>query len=172
MKKTKLHIGCGRKKFKDFINIDCAKEVEPDMVVNIEQGLPFSDNSFDYIYSCNALEEIRPQYWDFVLSEINRVAKHGSILELVLSFDSKYQRTRANHYRTFSWDSFYCFEEGQQTLYSAPIILRNLLKRPSWAVRLFYNLFSFLKKSVHLKFEIIKNPKTKKNISNNGKDIF
>ena len=157
--KNKLHIECGRIKFEDFINIDISKEVEPDMVVDIEKGFPFPDNSFEHIYSCNALEEIRPQNWDFVLREINRVAKDGCILELILNFNNMYQRTRANHYRTFSWDSFFVFEEGQGTLYSTPIILKNLLKRPSVFVRLWFNLFHFFKKSVNFKFEIIKNEK-------------
>ncbi len=156
IKENKLHIGCGRIKLEGFINIDCAKEVKPDMIVDIEQGLPFPDNSFEHIYSCNSLEEIRPQHWDFVLREINRVAKDGCILELVLNFDNMYQKTRANHYRTFSWDSFFVFEEGQQTLYSAPIILRNLMKRPNVFVRLWFNLFPFFKGSVYFKFEVIK----------------
>ena len=154
---TKLNIGCGRKKLDGFVNIDISKEVNPDVIVNIEEGLPFENNSFEYIYSKNALEEIRPQYWDFVLREICRVSKNGCILELDLNFDNLYQRTRANHYRTFSWDSFFCFEEGQKTLYSAPLILRNLKKRPNVFVRLFYSLFPFLKVSVHFKFKVIKN---------------
>ena len=157
-KRTKLHIGCGRIKLDGFINIDIAKEVEPDIVVDIEKGLPFEENSFNYIYSCNALEEIRPQYWDFVLREIGRVAKNGCILELNLPFDNLYQRGRANHYRTFNWDSFFVFAEGQQCDYSAPLILKNLKKRPNVFIRLWFNLFPFLKKHVHFKFKIIKNP--------------
>ena len=156
-KRTKLNIGCGRKKLEGFVNIDISKKVNPDVVVNIEKGLPFEDNSFSYIYSKNVLEEIRQQYWDFVLREIGRVAKNGCILELDLPFDNLYHRTRANHYRNFSWDSFFCFEEGQDTLYSAPLILKNLKKRPHVFFRLLYTLFPFLKKHINFKFEIIKN---------------
>ena len=155
-KSTKLHIGCGRIKLEGFVNIDLSEEVNPDVIVNIEEGLPFEDNSFEYIYSCNSLEEIRPQYWDFVLREIGRVAKNGCILKLDLNFDNIYQRTRANHYRNFSWDSFFCFEEGQETLYSVPLILRNLKKRPNVFVKSLYNLFPFLKKHIHFKFKVIK----------------
>jgi len=156
-KRKKLHIGCGRIKLDGFINIDIAKEVEPDIVVDIEKGLPFEENSFDYIYSCNVLEEIRPQYYEFVLREIGRVAKNGCILELNEAFDTIYNRTRTGHYRTFSWDSFFCCEEGQESNYCAPIILKNLRKRPNVFVRLWFNLFPFLKKHVHFKFKIIKN---------------
>lgn len=157
----KLHIGCGTEKLDGFINIDISKEVGPDMVVNVEKGLPFKDNTFDYIYSKNVLEEIRPEKWDFVLSEINRVAKEGCILELVLSFDNMYQRDRINHYRVFSWDSFFVCEEGQKHTYTVPIILKNLIKRPNKFTRLWFNLFPFLKKHVYFKFKIVKENKNK-----------
>lgn len=157
----KLHIGCGYDKKEGFVNIDISKKVNPDMVVNIERGLPFEDNTFEYIYSKNALEEIKPQNWEFVLKEINRVAKPGCILELVLSFDNLYERIRINHYRTFSWDSFYMCGEDKTHNYTSPIILRNLKKRPNVFVRFGYSIFPFLKKSVHFKFEIIKNKNQK-----------
>ena len=152
----KLNIGCGYVKKEGFINIDISKSVNPDTVVDIEKGLPFKDNTFDYIYSSNVLEEIRPQYWSFVLSEISRVAKDGCILELSLAFDNMYNRGRINHYRVFNWDSFFVCEEGQEHNYTAPIILRNLEKRPNIFTRLWFSLFSFLKAQVKFKFKIIK----------------
>jgi len=155
-KTSKLNIGSGTRKLEGFTNIDISKEVNPDIVVNIEEGLPFPDNSFDYIYSCNVLEEIRPEKWNFVLSEISRVAKKGCILELVLNFDNLYQRTRINHYRTFSWDSFFVCEEGQEHNYTTPIILRNLKRRPNVFVRLWFSLFPFFKQVVNFKFEVVK----------------
>ncbi len=155
--KNKLHIGCGRVKLEGFINIDIAKEVEPDMVVDIEKGLPFPDNSFDYIYSSNVLEHIRPQYWEKLLNEISRVAKHKCVLELELPFVNVFQLTHANHYRAFSWDSFHCHEENSGFTYYSNLVLRNLLKRPNVFTRLWFNLFPFLKKHISLKYEIIKN---------------
>ena len=123
---NKLNIGCGNEKMQGFINIDISEKVKPDIVVDIEKGLPFKDNYFEYIYSKNSLEEIRPQQWDFVLREIGRVANNHCILKLDLPFDNLYQRTRINHYRVFSWDSFFVCEEGQEHTYTTPIILRNL----------------------------------------------
>jgi len=161
----KLHIGCGRVKMKGFINIDKAKEVKPDKVVDIEKGIPFPDNSFEHIYSSHVLEHIRPQYWDFVLKEMARVAKNGCILELHLPFDNIYQRSHANHYRTFNWDSFYCHEEHSGVNYYSDLVLKNLQKRPNIFIRLWYNLFPFLKQDVYFKFKIIKKYKNK------GKDL-
>lgn len=152
----KLNIGCGPKKKEGFINIDISKKVNPDMVVNIENGLPFKDNTFNYIYSCNVLEEIRPEYWTFVLSEINRVAIDGCILELSLGFDNMYNRGRINHYRVFSWDSFFICEEEQEYNYTSPIILKNLGKKPSRFTKLWYTFFPFLKAQIKFKFQIIK----------------
>ena len=152
----KLNIGCGYNKKKGFINIDVAREVEPDLVVNIEGGLPFKDNTFDYIYSWNALEEVKPEKWEFVLKEINRVAKEGCILELSLAFDNMYNRGRINHYRVFNWDSFLICEEGEEHNYTAPIILRNLKGKPNKFTKLWFTLFSFLKQQVRFKFEVIK----------------
>ncbi len=153
----KLNIGCGYEKLEGFINIDISEEVKPDVVVNIEKGLPFKNNYFDYIYSQNTLEEIRPEHWNFILSEISRVAKNGCVLELDLSFDNMYQRGRINHYRVFNWDSFFVCEEGQNHNYTVPIILRNLKERPGVFIRLFFNLFPFFKKHINFKFEIVKN---------------
>ena len=43
LKYLKLQIGCGRNKMNGFVNIDKAEEVNPDIVVNIENGFPFPD---------------------------------------------------------------------------------------------------------------------------------
>ena len=45
-KYQKLQIGCGWNKMNGFVNIDKTSDVKPDLVVNIEEGLPFQDNSF------------------------------------------------------------------------------------------------------------------------------
>jgi len=163
-KKIKINIGCGRYKIKGYINLDIAKEVNPDILVDIEKkGLPFPDNSVDEIYSSHCLEHIRPQYWSFVLDEIARVAKHKCLLILDLPFDNMVQRSHADHYRTFSWDSFHDHEENSEVLYYSNFILRNLQKRPNILYRLFYTLFPFLKVNVHLEFEIIKNFSSREN---------
>lgn len=152
----KLNIGCGYEKKEGFINIDISKEVGPDMVVDIEKGLPFKDDTFDYIYSWNVLEEVKPEKWEFVLKEINRVAKDGCILELSLAFDNMYNRGRINHYRVFNWDSFLVCEEGQPHAYTAPIVLKNLNKETNKFTKLWFTFFPFLKNTVCFRFKVIK----------------
>ncbi len=153
----KLQIGCGWDKMNGFVNIDKSKEVNPDVVVDIENGFPFPDNSFEYIYSGHCLEHIRPQYWKFVLNEIARIAKDGCILELKLPFDNLGQRTNADHYRTFAWHSFDQFLEKSNRDYYSDLTLIKLTKDPNKLVKLFFYLFPFLKYEVYFKFKVTKN---------------
>lgn len=104
MIKNELNIGCGWEKREGFINIDKTKEVKPDIVV-IEKGLPFMDNSCEYIYSQHCLEHVRPHKWRFVFEEIGRVAKEGCILELKLPFDNPFKR--CHNYTTERLRAYY-----------------------------------------------------------------
>ena len=123
IKINKLHLGCGyiKRPIEDgWINIDIAPEVKPDLIIDIEKGLPFPDNTFEEIYSSHCLEHIRPEHWRFVLAEIARVAKPGCIFELELPFDNISTRTHPDHYRTFtfsSWDQ-YTDEDTMRDYYS------------------------------------------------------
>lgn len=153
----KLNIGCGWDKMEGFVNIDKSSAVKPDIVVDIEQGLPFADNSFDYIYSCHCLEHIRPQYWSFVLNEISRVAKNECILDLKLPFDNIATRTNCDHYRTFGFMSFDPLLEGSKRDYYSDLTLIKLSKKISLILKLIYNIFPFLRHNINLKFKIIKN---------------
>jgi len=155
--KDKLNIGCGWEKKKGFINIDKAEEVKPDKIVNIEEGLPFKDNSFMYIYSEHCIEHVSPHYWKFVLDEIARVAKDGCILELKLPFDNIYSRTNSDHYRSFHWTSFSQNMKGTNREYYSKLVLEWAEPPPNRLVRLFYVLFPVFFSEVHFKFKIVKN---------------
>lgn len=153
---TKLNIGCGFEKKEGFVNIDKAKEVNPDFIIDIENGLPFPDNSFNYIFSQHCLEHINPAKWKFVLDEIARVAKDGCILELFLPFDNIWNRTNSDHYRTFHWTSFAQNEIGSNRIYYSKLKLKRIGNVPNRFVRLLYILFPFFFKEVHFKYRIVK----------------
>lgn len=155
---NKLNIGCGWTKKEGFLNIDKAKEVNPDMVVDIgQEGLPYPDNSFEYIYSEHCIEHVEPNRWKFILDEIARVAKHGCILELKLPFDNIYNRTNSDHYRTFHWTSFAQNEVGSGREYYSKLRLLRVGKVPNRFRRLLYILFPIFFHEVHFIYKIVKN---------------
>ncbi len=131
------------------------------MVLNIEEGLPFEDNSVDYIYSEHCLEHVCPCKWKYVLSEIARVAADGCILELKLPFDNIATRGNFDHFRTFNWNSFSQLEVGSNRYYYSPLKLIKLHKKPNVFVMTFFCMFPLLKPNweVCLKFEIVKSEK-------------
>lgn len=80
----KLNVACGFKKKEGYINIDSDPRVQPDIVRNIERGLPFSDNTVDEILSEHTLEHIDPDLIHFVMYEFWRVLKKGGRLKVVV----------------------------------------------------------------------------------------
>ncbi|KAF9993357.1 hypothetical protein BGZ80_002483, partial [Entomortierella chlamydospora] len=50
---------------------------------NILQGLPFPDNTFDYVYQRLLVAGLTPDDWVKVIAEIERVTKPGGYIELV-----------------------------------------------------------------------------------------
>jgi SAM-dependent methyltransferase len=150
---AKLNLGCGYDKKKGFINVDIAHEVDPDICINIEGGLPFKDNTFSYIYSSHCLEHIQPHKWQYVLKEIMRVAKNGAILELLLPFDNTKKRTNIAHFRTFSYWSFTQFYVNSDRPYYSDWKLKPI-KVDSFNP--FFLLFPILKKEIYYKFKVVK----------------
>lgn len=152
----KLNIGCGYDKREGFLNIDKAKEVNPDMVVDIENGLPFPDNMFNEIYSEHCLEHITPDKWRFVLNEIARVSKDGCVLELDLPFHNWATMSHPDHFRVFGFASWDQYIKGNQRNYYSNLVLERIEPKPNKLYRLFFNLFPMFKYSIHYKFKVIK----------------
>lgn len=104
----KLNLGCGKLKLEGFINLDGDASVEPDMVWNLEEGLPFEDNSCDYIVASHVLEHIR----DFValMEECGRVLiSGGKMMIRVPEFPSIASVANPYHLRFFVPQSFMYF---------------------------------------------------------------
>jgi len=77
-----LNIGCGPIKYHSekedelVINIDKEPFWKPDMVRDVEKGLPFDDNSIEAIFSSYFLEHVNPANIDFFMYECWRVLKN------------------------------------------------------------------------------------------------
>lgn len=108
MKKRKLNIGCGLKKFPDFINIDSDPACKPDIVRDIEKGLPFDDNTIDAIRCEHVLEHVHDLI--FVMNEFHRVLKpDGQLLIESPLITDKWAYIDPGHVRYFNEHSFNFF---------------------------------------------------------------
>jgi len=65
-----------------FVNADVVNLPGLDLVVDLEQKLPFKDNQFDLVYARHTLEHIRNL--NQLLSELHRITKSTGLIELEL----------------------------------------------------------------------------------------
>lgn len=78
---TKLHLGCGRKMFPGYINIDLYRP-EADLQLDVTDLSVFQDESIDEIYMNAVLEHLFVFEQKKALSEWRRVLKPGGILRI------------------------------------------------------------------------------------------
>jgi len=103
-----LNIGCGTKKLVGWINIDKNPMHKPDLLRDIEKGLPFDDNSIDTILCEQTLEHIHDLV--FVMNEFHRVLKpNKKLLISVPLITGKWawiDPTHVNYFNDSSFDFF------------------------------------------------------------------
>jgi len=112
----KLHLGCGNDKKEGYINCDISKEVNPDMIIDLNENLPFEDNSVNEIITFHTLEHIKelPK----LIGEFKRVCVDGARIKIKVPFYlSHNQFTDPTHVRFFTPWTFDYFIKGT-TLYS------------------------------------------------------
>ena len=78
----KLHIGCGKNILVGWLNADYEPSSELVVFINATRRFPFSNNSFDYVYSEHMIEHISFADGVNMLSEIRRVLKPGGKLRI------------------------------------------------------------------------------------------
>lgn len=112
----KLNIGAGGEQLLGFISIDIDSSTKPNIVRDIEKGLPFDDNSVDEVKCSHTLEHIHDLL--FVLREFYRVCRCGAKITIIVPlmdvsdmthirfFDENTFRTLTDHYY---WDKPYYF---------------------------------------------------------------
>lgn len=83
MPSCKLNIGCGSKPLKGYINLDIIPHEGIDVVCDIEQGLPFSEEKFDEVIADYIFCQIcSPKAFMGVMNDIWKVLKPNGILKL------------------------------------------------------------------------------------------
>jgi len=75
-KNIKLNIGCGNNLDKGFIGID-VRDCGQDIVWDVRDGIPFPDESVDFIWSSHVLEHLDNEELEELFREIYRVLKPG-----------------------------------------------------------------------------------------------
>ncbi|MDP2855931.1 MAG: methyltransferase domain-containing protein [bacterium] len=99
--KRKINIGTGGEKLLGFISIDNDPSTKPDIVRDIEKGLPFDDNSVDEIKCSHTLEHIHDLL--FVLREFYRVCRNGAKITIIVPLMDASDMT---HVRFFDENTF------------------------------------------------------------------
>jgi predicted SAM-dependent methyltransferase len=80
----KVQIGCGPNYLNGFINIDGNFQRRTDYLLDVRAGLPFPDNSLDFLYSCHMMEHLHVNETIQLLRECRRVLTPGGYLRLTL----------------------------------------------------------------------------------------
>ena len=82
IKNLKLNVGCGKVKLPGWVNID----IEPgaDLVMDVRKGLPFDNNSVDFIYCEHVLEHFTYEEGEKVLREFERCLRREGIVRIAM----------------------------------------------------------------------------------------
>lgn len=84
MQQIALNFGCGKRFSPDWVNIDFHSDSKCVQRVNLLSGFPFTDSTFDAVYSSHVLEHFDRSAARFLLSESKRVLKPGGVLRVVV----------------------------------------------------------------------------------------
>jgi predicted SAM-dependent methyltransferase len=79
-----LHLGCGPKYLKGFVNIDANPLNTIDLWLDVRNGLPFPASHADSIYSTHMFEHFYPDELQHLLEECFRVLRPGGGIRLVV----------------------------------------------------------------------------------------
>jgi len=111
MGKVRLNLGCGTRKLEGYINVDCRRDVNPDLVWDLERPLPFGDNVVDEVYTSHTLEHIRNLVG--LMEEIWRICKPGAIVTIVVPYGLSDEGMRdPTHVRFFTLETFDYFDKS------------------------------------------------------------
>ena len=85
----KLNLGCGGDKRKGYVNIDIRKNVNPDMVLDLEKTpYPFEDESVDEILAKDIIEHFSFRNVERIVREWYRILKpNGKLIIQTPDFD-------------------------------------------------------------------------------------
>ena len=95
-----LNLGCGnrhRPQSEGWINVDIDQTCNPDIVRNMDKGLPFNTSSVDEVYCSHTIEHVKDIF--YFMYEIWRVCKPDAIVEIIAPNHAHLMSIYANHER-------------------------------------------------------------------------
>jgi predicted SAM-dependent methyltransferase len=135
-----LDLGCGKRKRPGCIGIDISRDSDADFIYDIEQGLPFPDETFQTIYAMQTLEHIHNLI--HLMNECWRVLKPGGRMEISVPHkDSDEAYWDPTHVRFFTEATFNYFSDHPhwreyRILYGIkPFTIRDL-RREDWQIHI------------------------------------
>ncbi len=100
----KLHIGCGRNYKESWINIDFDPATRKDILHDLSKGIPFPDNSVDFIYNEHFIEHLSYKDGFAFMNEAYRVLKPGGVLRIACpDLDFMIEGYTKDNWRSQEW---------------------------------------------------------------------
>ena len=129
MKKTILHLGCGRTYIKNAINVDFLETGYCDQAVDLNKlPWPWEDDSIDEVYMLYFIEHFDSTQVMNILKETHRILKRNGLLHIQCPhFTSMIALTDLDHKKSFSVTSFGILE-GNNYVFPKPLFKKELAK--------------------------------------------
>lgn len=110
--KIRLNLGAGNTLRPGFLSVDIRYDLEPDIVANLNNGLPLIPNdSTIEIFSRHTLEHL--DNLDILLSEFMRICVSGALITIVVPhFSNPYGYSDPTHKRFFGIYSFCYYSQN------------------------------------------------------------
>jgi len=101
---VKLHIGSGRNYKEGWVNIDSDPKVKADVFYDLTKGIPFPDNSVDYIFNEHFIEHLSYDEGFEFMKEAYRVLKPGGIIRIACpDLDAMIESYQKDTWRSMEW---------------------------------------------------------------------
>jgi len=97
----KLNLGCGKYPISGWTNIDIYPFDGVDLIHDLNDGIPFDDNSVEAVVMVNALDHCKNPH--FIMDEILRICKPEAYVQIRVPLLQYWQ---ADHYTCFFDDWF------------------------------------------------------------------
>jgi SAM-dependent methyltransferase len=111
----RLDVGSGGRHLPGYVSLDKDKATRPDVIADMETGLPFGDNAFDEVRAHHILEHIHTEKKTFVMYEAWRVLKPGGVLDIeVPAFPFVQAVMDPTHVSFWVRESYWYFEAGNR----------------------------------------------------------